>query len=194
MFTSLKSAAAAIALAALAFTAAPAVQALPLIHGSFAVVGGASLPTGNNLLTTTELNFNGILMATGDGVWDYSTIHAGDIGTIVTSFVFDPLSGPINNFLSIDGFSFDLTDLVAVDRSHPAGGLDALTISATGMVRHANFEDTTGIITITANGTSQGLSVSFSGTGRSPIPEPATLALFGTALIGLTLARRRQKA
>ncbi len=194
MFTSLKSAAAAIALAALAFTAAPAVQALPLIHGSFAVVGGASIPTGSNLLTTTELNFNGLLMATGNGVGDYSTIHAGDIGTIVTSFVFDPLPSPVNNFLTIDGFSFDLTDLVAVDRTHPAGGLDALTISATGVVRHADFEDTTGIITITANGTSQGLSVSFSGTGRSPIPEPATLALFGTALIGLTLARRRQKA
>lgn len=198
MLNTLKSAAVAIAMGVVAFSAAPAAKALPLITGSFSISGGGSIPAGQTLLTTTELDFNGIVVAGNQGVGDYSSINAGDLGTIVTTFVFDPLGGPINNFLQIDGFSFDLLDVASIFRQHinvpNTPGLDTLTVTSTGTVRHAGFHDTHGLLTITANGTTNGLSVSFSGTGTSPIPEPGTLTLFGAGLVGLSFLRRRRKA
>ena len=194
MFNTLKSAAVAMALALAAFTAAPAAQALP-ITGSFSIAGSAQdLPVGTTLLTTNTLNFNSTIIATTQGVGDYSTINQFDTGTIATSLTFDPLPAPIDNFISIDGFTFDLTSIVDVQRTNVSSHLDTLSITGYVMAHHAGYDPTLGQLTITANSTTGGTSISFSGTGVSPIPEPATLALFGAGLVGLAFVRRRRNA
>ncbi len=119
---------------------------------------------------------------------------AGGCGTIedppVGSLVVGPLA--IASFWTItEGgvtVTFDLDALTDVTRI-PAG-LSTLSMSGTGIFNLPGFDPTPGTFTLTTQGT--GETMFSASTSATPIPEPATLALFGTAMVGLGFAARRR--
>ncbi|MBY0339179.1 MAG: VPLPA-CTERM sorting domain-containing protein [Acetobacteraceae bacterium] len=128
----------------------------------------------------------------------------GDTGTIKDIADFRTFSGPIANFLSVNGLTMDLETLTGTSFAVPGGipgspGTDYLFLNGTGTLKLAGYDDTPG--TFTFSGQSDGISLlgtfSFSGGAAAipvNVPVPAGLALFGAGLLGLTLVRRRNAA
>ncbi|MCW8086456.1 hypothetical protein [Sabulicella glaciei] len=130
-------------------------------------------------------------------------VTAGDIGTI-QDFVFAGFSGPITDFFTVGGLSFDLQDVAVTQYTIPAASpqaqpTDYLLINGVGVLRAAGFDDTPG--TFTFSGQTDGLNLvgSFAFSGGSatipvPVPVPAGLSLLGAGVLGVALLRRRRAA
>ncbi|WP_207539499.1 PEP-CTERM sorting domain-containing protein [Sabulicella rubraurantiaca] len=129
-------------------------------------------------------------------------VSSGNVGTI-QDFNFDSFSGPIANFFTVGGLSFDLNTIIATQTTIPplppgTAPTDYLLISGTGTLRAAGFDATPG--TFTFSGQTDGINLvgdfTFSGGSaalpvQTPVPAPAGLALLGAGLLGLGLVRRK---
>ena len=190
---------------------AASAQAMP-INGSFSMDGGPGAgftPTdalGNptSLSTAVGIDFDpagvgGTFDLSGVANGDYSGLTSGTTTTgTITDFVFNPLGGTINNFLTITDpdtlivYSFDLQSVSIVLQTD-----SFLTLSATGIARATGFDDTQATWNFSgqsAGGQTFSWSASLISEGEpTKVPEPSAMMLLGFGLVGLaTWARRRE--
>jgi hypothetical protein len=189
---------------ALTLALGPTTASAAQIFGEVSFDGGGSSfqTTGGSIAdgTATGIDFLGgmdpmgsieVTSSTGDFASNGAAV--GTSGTI-TDFTFDPFVGPINDFWSIGGFTFDLEALPTVQFLGGAGSFTALFLEGSGTVEAAGFDPTHGTWVWTGNTSGQTFSFSAS-TLTQPIPVPATVGLLGLGLLGLGgVMRLRSKA
>lgn len=177
------------ALAAL-FLLSSGAQAVP-ITGGIDMFGDFN-PLDSNWNTTPHLD-----QATGlDFIGDDFTVDnvsgsfaaegvAKNATGFMSDFQFNPLSpAPVNPLWSVGGFNFIL-ESVTIDTQTTS----QLILSGTGLLTHANYQDTYGTWSLHASA-KVGRFFFGSATTSVAVPEPGTLFLFGAGLLGVALSRQ----
>lgn len=155
-------------------------------------VANIKVPTMNSAEFIGNPSFTAITPATGD--------FAGSTG--MTGMAVDIMSnGPILGFLMFDGFIVDVVNFL--------GGPDVWTLysvppttiasfSFSALIHKVGYDNTpgTGVLTAQyAGGFNSQEVVGWSlGLTAHPVPEPATYATLGAALVTLAMLRRRHRS
>jgi hypothetical protein len=129
----------------------------------------------NKFIETTP---TGDFLDRADTVWDIIDFHFPDFS-------------PVTPLWSVGGFSLAMTS-----RTYDKSLSDVsylINIYGTGTVSSAGYYDTMGIFNFTAQGVGDANFSWSASAATSPIPEPATMLLFGTGLAGLAGVFRRKK-
>ncbi len=168
--------------------------ALPMLNGGIGMTG-SFIPVDNEglqvpIFDSTGVSFDGSSFLVTTATGDYASL-AGKTG-IINDFIFVP-SSPITPLWSIDGISFAMTSIAYDKRALPNNSYN-IEIFGAGIVTAAGFEDTPGFWSFTGQG-ADNANFSWSassGSSSAPVPEPATMFLLGTGMIGFVTARRRK--
>jgi len=167
------------------------------------IMAGVAVPLDESnhetdLESSTGLYFANAFAFLGDG--DFADITTGS-AIDFQAFQFEPalLPSPVAPLWSIADplsgnslFEFDLTSINVNEKSG-----ETLSLSGTGILSGAGFEDTSGIWNFTTQSPSVGPYFSFSAaSAATPVPEASTVVTLGLGVIGLSIIgyRNRRRA
>ena len=141
--------------------AVPIIEGMIGMGGDFTPVNSSGV-TGLGSATGIDFSFDEFQVSPASG--DFAGL-LDDTGTI-TDLQFNPFNGPIVDFWTVGGFSFELTSLYEIPRP-PSFASPFLTLTGEGIIRHDDYQDTLGIWTFggTAGGNWTAGGWTFGGTG-----------------------------
>lgn len=165
-------------------------QALLMIDGTLDMGGGAYLLDADGNVTNTALsavaidfNPNRFRVTAADG--DFAGLF-GSVGSI-QNFSFDHFAGPITDFWSVGGFSFELTD---VSRETTSNDDSFLVLNGAGIISATGFANTAASWSYSSDTTGNGTFSWSAASNTRAVPEPTVLALLSIGLIGFGLRKK----
>jgi len=163
-------------------------HAVPIAAGSALSLNGSDSFTSTSVTFTNPANIGG-----ESASFTALTNCAGCVTMIGTTFT--TASPPATLYTATEGPITTSLDVTSALFTFVGGALPNLTITGAGTLNLTGFDPTPGNYIITTQGPT-GVSVTFSVTSiASAVPEPASLAILGSALAGLGLfGRKRRKA